>query len=39
LQKKWFTIDANTAPARNAQVLQAVDNLCPDLGPYVRQMM
>ena len=39
LQKKWLTIDAKTAPARNAQVLQAVDKLCPDLGPYVKQMM
>ena len=39
LQMKWLTIDAKTAPARNAQVLQAVDKLCPDLGPYVKQMM
>ena len=39
LQKKWLTIDAKKAPARNAQVLQAVDKLCPDLGPYVKQMM
>lgn len=39
LQKKWLTIDAKTAPARNAQVLAQVDKLCPDLGPYVKQMM
>jgi hypothetical protein len=39
LQKKWLTISAKDAPARNAQVLQAVDKLCPDLGPYVKQMM
>ena len=39
LQAKWLTIDAKKAPARNAQVLQAVDKLCPDLGPYVKQMM
>jgi hypothetical protein len=39
LQKKWLTIDAKTAPARNAQVLQAVDKMCPDLGPYVKQLM
>jgi hypothetical protein len=39
LQKKWLTIDAKSAPARNAQVLQAVDKLCPDLAPYVKQMM
>jgi hypothetical protein len=39
LQKKWFSITAKDAPARNAQVLQAVDKLCPDLGPYVKQMM
>ena len=39
LQKKWLTIDAKTAPARNAQVLANVDKLCPDLGPYVKQMM
>ncbi len=39
LQKKWLSIDAKTAPARNTQVLQAVDKLCPDLGPYIKQMM
>ena len=39
LQKKWFTISAKDAPARNAQVLQAVDKLCRDLGPYIKQMM
>ena len=39
LQKKWLTISAKDAPARNAQVLQAVDKLCPDLGPYIKQMM
>jgi hypothetical protein len=39
LQKKWLTISKKDAPARNAQVLQAVDKLCPDLGPYVKQMM
>ena len=39
LQKKWLTISAQDAPARNAQVLQAVDKLCPDLGPYIKQMM
>ena len=39
LQAKWLTIDAKKAPARNAQVLQAIDKLCPDLGPYVKQMM
>jgi hypothetical protein len=39
LQKKWLTISAQEAPARNAQVLQAVDKLCPDLGPYIKQMM
>ena len=39
LQKKWLTIDAKSAPARNSQVLQQVDKLCPDLGPYVKQMM
>ena len=39
LQKKWLTIDAKSAPARNAQVLGQVDKLCPDLGPYVKQMM
>jgi hypothetical protein len=39
LQKKWLTISAQDAPARNAQVLQAVNKLCPDLGPYIKQMM
>jgi hypothetical protein len=39
LQKKWLAISAKDAPARNAQVLQAVDKLCPDLAPYIKQMM
>jgi hypothetical protein len=39
LQKKWLTISAKDAPARNTQVLQAVQKLCPDLGPYIKQMM
>ncbi len=39
LQKKWLTISKKEAPARNAQILQAVDKLCPDLGPYAKQMM
>ena len=39
LQKKWPTIDAKTAPTRNAKVLGQLDKLCPDLGPYVKQMM
>jgi hypothetical protein len=39
LQQKWFTISKKDAPARNAQVLQAIDKLCPDIGPYARQML
>jgi hypothetical protein len=39
LQKKWFTITKTDAPARNAQVLKAVDKICPDIGPYARQML
>jgi hypothetical protein len=39
LQKKWFTISKTEAPQRNAQVLQAVDKLCPDIGPYARRML
>lgn len=39
LQKKWLTISAKEAPARNAQVLAQVDKLCADLGPYVKQML
>jgi len=39
LQKKWFTISKTEAPQRNAQVLKAVDKLCPDIGPYARQML
>jgi hypothetical protein len=39
LQKKWFTIAKTDAPARNAQVLKAVDQLCPDIGPYARRML
>jgi hypothetical protein len=39
LQQKWLKISAKEAPARNAQVLGQVDKLCPDLGPYVKQMM
>jgi hypothetical protein len=39
LEKKWLTISAKEAPARNAQVMKAVNKLCPDLGPYVKQMM
>ena len=39
LQKKWFTISKTDAPARNAQVLQAVDKICPDIGPYAKQML
>ncbi len=31
--------DIKTAPARDTQVLQAVDKLCPDLGPYTQQRM
>ena len=39
LQKKWLAISAKDAPARNAQVLGQVDKLCPDLAPYIKQMM
>jgi len=39
LQKKWFTITKTDAPQRNAQVLKAVDKICPDIGPYARQML
>ena len=39
LQKKWFTISKKDAPARNAQVMQAVDKLCPDIGPYAKQVL
>jgi hypothetical protein len=39
LQKKWLTISAKEAPARNAQVLAQVDKLCADLGPYVKQLL
>ncbi len=39
LQKKWFTISKKEAPARNAQVLKAVDQICPDIGPYAKQML
>ncbi|GAB2175307.1 hypothetical protein DLREEDagr8_08650 [Dongia sp. agr-C8] len=39
LQKKWFTISKKEAPARNAQVLKAVDKLCPDIGPYAKRML
>ena len=39
LQKKWFTISKKDAPARNAQVMGAVDKLCKDLGPYIAPMM
>jgi hypothetical protein len=39
LQKKWFTISKKDAPARNAQVLKAIDKLCPDIGPYAKQIL
>jgi hypothetical protein len=39
LQKKWLTISRKEAPARNAQVMKAIDKLCPDIGPYVKRML
>ena len=39
LQKKWFTISKKDAPERNAQVLKAIDKLCPDIGPYAKQIL
>jgi len=39
LKQKWFTISKKDAPARNAQVMLAVDKLCPDIGPYAKQVL
>ena len=39
LQQKWFTISKKDAPKRNAQVIAAVDKLCPDIGPYAKQIL
>jgi len=39
LQKKWFTISKQDAPDRNKQVMQQVQKLCPDVGPYAKQIL
>lgn len=39
LQKKWLTISAKDAPARNAQVMGRIDKMCADVGPYVKGML
>ena len=38
LERQWLTIAKKDAPARYQQVINAVQKLRPDLGPYIEPM-